>query len=271
MNSETLTLQCKWNRGDTIQSFIDTLTEYFTAKGFTIDTREGFGNVNGELFFGVKVTEEVGILIETRNYSSTPGGTNNSGFRFGVYNITSDDTINVKWSSGIYTFFDVTSGGSLGATSYQYININYHKDSDNVYIDMQHSGSNAGNFAGFLITPHFNLDSVNMPDKCLLYFNSSGYVGYGMTTEQINNGTYAVIPNCGLQLKDSRYTCYFCDAVVSSSNSVGHANLTGGYILGVLPKVKGILGNFTHTFAQEIVIDGKTYFCLSRRLYIQIN
>lgn len=249
MTSETVILNNMPTKEGSLISWLESLTEFFQSKGFTVAEGDGFGIVDNEIMFGVKCTENTGALVYSTPYSSNYS----SDIAVGTYKIVDGVvSINENLSTPGYRI-DLTD-----STTHALV-VNYHVDSNNAYFDVQ-LDTNFG--AGYLITKFDDYVESDISDKCLLSMVSSGYRSvlitpnryYGSTA----NGTLKALPN--LKLPSGRYTSY-TTRVCSSDSSV---------IYGITPNLIGICGDFTHAYAQEISVDGKNYFHLGNHIYMPL-
>lgn len=247
MNSETIILQDGATKADTFASWLSTLTEYFTGKGFTIAEGEGFGVIDNEMIFGIQVTDNMGIAIYSEEWNDIY-----SKFALGVYTIV-DGAVTLSQIAITNNSIHLTSSAS------HTLNVNYHKDNNNTYIDIQFPGLGFP-FASYLITPLIDLEVNDTSDIFLMVMNSKGYVMSVITPSRLYTTTTTIrVEPLTMGLVTDRYTCYSCPIMIHDES-----------LRGVLPHVKGIKGNFTHAFAQEIILEGKQYYHLGNNIYLPL-
>lgn len=246
MNSEIITLTDSTSKSESLKSWITSLTEYFTNKGFTVAEGSDFGLVNNEMVFGIQVTDDMGIAIYTTMWSNT-----HSKICLGTYTIV----------DGAVTINLIVEGGPtpIASSGSHVLNVNYHKDNNNTYLDIQ-LAENTTVFAGYLITPLTDFEITDISDTCLMVMNSSGYIQSMITPNRIYTASTTIIVSpLDFTLANDRYTCYSCPIMVHDTT-----------LRGVLPNVKGIKGNFTHAFTQEIILEGKQYYYLGNNIYLPL-
>lgn len=250
MNSETLILQDSTSKYDTLNSWLTILTDFFTNKGFTIAEGDGFGVImttDYNLLFGIQVTDNTGIAIYTTHGNDIYGS-----FALGTYTIV-DGVVNVS-------VIAETSGGlKLNSSASHSLAIHYHITENNKYLDIQLTENNLP-FAGYLITPLNDLETTDTSDTCLIGMNNAGYVCSVITPNRVySSSTTILVEPLTMALSSGRYTCYSCPITVHDTT-----------LRGILPHVKGIKGNFTHAFAQEIILEGKQYYHLGSNIYLPL-
>lgn len=270
MNSETIVLSVKSSKSATFSSWVDTLTNYFQSKGFTIANNTGFGIINstcgvtvkdpggvvadGEMLFGIEVTDGIGIAILTTDWNEII-----SRFWFCFYTIV-DDTINIV---RLHNNTDNVYVTSAYASSY-HISINYNFDNYNKYFDVKldEASAAANIFAGFLITTFNDAEISSTLNKCLICMSSSGYNSLVVSPLKVFNTVTGIQlkPSLTLSLPSSRYACYSSEIILSDAYT----------LYGTFPNLVGICGDFTHAYAQEISVDGKNYFHLGNHIYMPL-
>lgn len=240
MTSDTIVLATKGSKQQTFSEWFDQLKEYFESLGFTIMQRKEFGVIDDELVFGVKLTEDKGFVIHTlmwNNIYSAPA--------FAYYTIIGDVV-----SFYTYSGSRSTNQFSLIGTNV-YLNVNYDTSDTHKFIDMIFNGVEGG----VLATPYTVIGNAERDIAliCLaggMVANATilGLAGYPVPQRAVTTA-----------FNSDRYSCYTCSVVIIIETIIAFVN-----------ELIGMVGNFTHSYMQEIELEGKHYICLGNGVYMPL-